>query len=189
MYGPTETTGWTPTKLFSGIQAPVRVGRPVANTQIFFPEAQFARVPRGQAGELFIGGEGVARGYWKRPELTAEKFVPDLFSSAIDARLYRTGDIGRFREDGTLEFLGRADHQIKLHGHRIELGEIEWVLSQHAAVQECVVHLWEAGPDDHRLAAYMIKKDAGQEPVESPELRRFLEARLPRHMIPAAFVW
>ena len=154
MYGPTETTVWSATHLVREVNGTVPIGRPIANTEIHILNDQLQPVAAGEPGEMLIGGEGVARGYLNRPELTAERFVADPFRPRTDARLYRTGDIGRYREDGTIEFLGRADHQVKLHGHRVELGEIEVVLSQHQTVRECVVHVWEAGPGDRRSEFY-----------------------------------
>ncbi|MBC8095367.1 MAG: non-ribosomal peptide synthetase, partial [Akkermansiaceae bacterium] len=187
MYGPTETTVWSATQLVREVNGTVPIGRPIANTEIHILDKHLRPMAAGEPGEIFIGGEGVARGYLNRPELTAEKFVADPFSPNTRARLYRTGDIGRFRADETIEFLGRADHQVKLHGHRIELGEIESVLRQHPAVQECVVHVWEAGPDDKRLAAYLVPVSGSA--TRAIELRRFLEPKLPSYMVPAAFVW
>lgn len=187
MYGPTETTVWSAMHLVREVKGAVPIGRPIANTEIHILDEQFQPVATGEPGEIFIGGEGVALGYLRRPGLTAEKFVADPFTKDTQARLYRTGDIGRFRTDGAIEFLGRIDYQVKLHGHRIELGEIESVLRQHAAVQDCVVHVWAAGPDDHRLAAYIVAVDGVAPP--NAELRHFLEPKLPVHMIPAAFVW
>ena len=187
MYGPTETAVWSATHLVREVNGAVPIGRPIANTQIHILDGQLQPVPAGEPGEICIGGEGVARGYFRRPELTAEKFVADPSGPDAKARLYRTGDIGRVRADGAIEFLGRADHQVKLHGHRIELGEIEAVLCQHAAVQECVVQVWAAGRDDHRLAAYLVPVNGSVPPAAA--LRRFLEPKLPGHMMPAAFVW
>jgi acyl-coenzyme A synthetase/AMP-(fatty) acid ligase/acyl carrier protein len=188
MYGPTETTVWSASHPVREVNGSVPIGRPIANTQIHILDEHLHLATDSEPGELYIGGEGVARGYFNRPELTAERFVADPFNPHPKARLYRTGDIGRRRGDGAIEFLGRADHQIKLHGHRIELGEIEGVLSQHPSVRECVVHIWEAGPDDRRLAAYIVPANAAAT-AQSLDLRRFLEAKLPGHMIPAAFVW
>ena len=187
MYGPTETTVWSATHPVREVNGTVPIGHPIANTEIHILDGQLQPIAVGEPGEIFIGGEGVARGYLNRPELTAERFVPDPFSPDATARLYRTGDIGRFRTDGAIEFLGRADHQVKLHGHRIELGEIESALRQHTAVRECIVHVWEAGPDDKRLAAYVVPVNGSAPPAA--ELRRFLEPKLPGHMIPAAFLW
>ena len=188
MYGPTETTVWSATHSIREVNGAVPIGCPIINTQIhILDEATLQPVRAGEPGEIFIGGEGVARGYLNRPDLTAQRFIPDPFSSNAMARLYRTGDIGRCGADGTVEFLGRADHQVKLHGHRIELGEIESVLRQHTAVQECVVHVWQAGPEDKRLAAYLVSESGT---MTSPaELRAHLESKLPSYMVPAAFVW
>jgi acyl carrier protein len=186
MYGPTETTVWSAAQVVGEVNGTVPIGRPIANTVIRILDERLQPMAEGEPAEIFIGGEGVARGYLNRPELTAEKFIADPFSLDAKERLYRTGDIGRFRADGAIEFLGRADHQVKLHGHRIELGEIESVLSQHPAVQECVVHVWQAGQNDKRLAAYFVPVSG--EPEFATDLRRFLETKLPDHMIPAAFV-
>src|ERR1043166_7175076 len=138
LYGPTETTTYS-TAALRGAGAPETVGRPIANTQIYILDAHGQAVPVGVPGEIYIGGDGLARGYLHRPDLTAERFVPNPFSDAAGSRLYRTGDLARWRPDGHIEFLGRADHQVKIRGHRVELGEIEAVLGQHAAVRECVV--------------------------------------------------
>jgi acyl carrier protein len=129
----------------------------------------------------------VARGYLNRPDLTAEKFVAHPFSSNPAARLYRTGDRARYRADGTIEFLGRYDQQIKLRGHRIEPGEIEAVLRQHEGVRDCVVQVYEPATDDRRLAAYVVP--AGDSTTLAAELRQFLEPKLPGCMVPSAFVW
>ena len=148
MYGPTETTIWSTTQLLPQGADDVTIGRPIANTEIYILDQRGEPVPVGMPGELLIGGEGVARGYLRQPELTAEKFIPHPFDGAPGARLYRTGDLARYRHDGTIEFLGRMDHQVKIRGHRIELGEIEAVLSQHHAVKESVVVARQDGPGD-----------------------------------------
>jgi len=139
MYGSTETTVWSATHRVDSGTSPPLSGRPIANTEFYILDRHLHPLPVGVAGELFIGGAGVARGYLRRPELTAERFVPHPFRCDIEARLYRTGDLARYRADGTVEFLGRIDNQVKIDGHRIELGEIEHALANHAAVREAVV--------------------------------------------------
>ncbi|MEW6302842.1 MAG: amino acid adenylation domain-containing protein [Verrucomicrobiota bacterium] len=187
MYGPTETTVWSASHLVREDGPTIPIGRPIANTTIYILDRNLQPVPVGLPGELFIGGAGVARGYLNRPELTAEKFLPDPFSTTPNARLYRTGDLARYRRDGTIEFLGRLDHQIKLRGFRIELGEIESTLRQHPSVRECVTRVWGTTATDQQLAAYLV---AAQEPLAEPaELRRFLSQRLPDYMVPASFAW
>jgi acyl carrier protein len=139
----------------------------------------------GVAGEIYIGGEGIARGYLNRAELTAERFIPNLFSLEAGARLYRTGDIARYLPDGNIEFLGRVDHQVKLRGFRVELGEIEAVLNQHPQVKECVVIHRKEVPEKNQLVAYVVYK---QEEVTVTQLRLFLEERLPLYLVPTSFV-
>jgi amino acid adenylation domain-containing protein len=188
MYGPTETTVWSSVhRLEPG--GPVLIGRPIANTQLYVLDRSLSPVPAGVTGELFIGGAGVAHGYLGRPELTAERFVPDPFASP-GGRLYRTGDLCRFRADGALEFLGRADFQVKLRGHRIELGEIEAALAQHPAIREAIVIAYEESPGDQRLAAYVTSRvgDGSEAEPSAADLRAHLRARLPEYMVPAAFI-
>jgi natural product biosynthesis luciferase-like monooxygenase protein len=187
LYGPTETTIWSSTHGLSGESDVVPIGRPIANTEFYILDTEQCPVPVGVAGELYIGGAGVARGYLGRPELTAARFVAHPFRSDPDARLYRTGDRTRYRADGVVEFLGRIDHQIKLRGHRIEPGEIEAVLARHEAVSEAVVVAREDAPGDVRLVAYLVAR-AGAAPVAA-ELRSWLRERLPEPMLPAHFVW
>ncbi|HEX9858486.1 MAG TPA: MupA/Atu3671 family FMN-dependent luciferase-like monooxygenase, partial [Paracoccaceae bacterium] len=189
MYGPTETTIWSTTETVgetAGEAAVVNIGRPIANTQVYVLDGTRQPVPPGTPGELWIGGDGVARGYWRRPDLTAERFHPDPFvaenACPWGARMYRTGDLVRLRPDGKLDFLGRADHQVKLRGYRIELGEIEAVLEAQPGVRQAVVLAREDTPGDLRLVAYLLG-DA----VEAT-LRAALAALLPAHMIPAHFV-
>jgi amino acid adenylation domain-containing protein len=182
LYGPTETTIW------SAIQriepgGPVAIGRPIANTEIHLLDRGLLPVPLGVAGELCIGGAGLARGYHGRPDLTAERFIPDAHGAA-GARLYRTGDRARRRPDGRIEFLGRIDHQIKIRGFRVEPGEIEAALREQPGVREAVVLLREDVPGDPRLVAYLV---AGEEAGEA-DRREMLHRRLPAYMIPAAFV-
>jgi len=183
MYGPTETTIWSMTHDVDARSGPVPIGRPIANTQIYVLDAGLNPVPAGVVGELYIGGGGVARGYFKRPELTQERFVDDPFRA--EQRLYKTGDLARHRPDGTLDFLGRGDHQIKLRGHRIELGEIEAQLARHPSIAQCVVIAREDAHGDPRLVAYYVAKGTTP-PVE--DLRRPLREALPEIMVPSAFV-
>jgi aspartate racemase len=186
LYGPTETTIWSTAGRLDKQGEAIHIGRPIANTQVYVLNAALQPTPIGVPGELYIGGIGLARGYWNRPELTAEQFLPDPFRAEPGARLYKTGDLVRWRADGNLEFLGRLDQQIKLRGFRIEPGEIEAALAQHPQVREAVVRLREDRPGDKRLVAYVV---ARQEPGPAPtELRRFLEQKLPVYMVPSAFV-
>ena len=159
MYGPTETTIWsscmqvqTPAHQFSNPP----IGRPIGNTRIYVLDGHGQPVPLGVIGEIYIGGVGVARGYLKRPELTAERFVPDSFSAVVGARMYRTGDLGRYLPDGNIEFLGRNDYQVKIRGYRIELGEIEARLVQHPGVREAAVIAREDVPGEKRLVGYVV---------------------------------
>jgi natural product biosynthesis luciferase-like monooxygenase protein len=165
MYGPTEATVWSTTALVGRRGEPVTIGRPIANTAVFILDRRLAPTPIGVPGELFIGGAGVARGYLDRPEQTAERFIPSPFSADGGARLYRTGDLARYRSDGTIEFLGRVDHQVKLRGYRIELGEIEAVLGRHPRVRESVVVAREDAAGDQRLLAYVVAR-GGEAPAD-----------------------
>ena len=187
MYGPTETTIWSSTHVVEDGSGPVPIGRPIANTEFYILDRHGQPTPVGVAGELLIGGHGVARGYLKRPELTAERFIAHPFSSQSDVRLYRTGDLARYRPDGTVEFLGRIDHQVKLRGHRIELGEIEALLVGHDNIREAVVVAREDVPGDRRLVAYVVSDGASAN--NGVDLRAYLERQLPEFMIPAAFVF
>ncbi|SBT47367.1 hybrid non-ribosomal peptide synthetase/type I polyketide synthase [Micromonospora narathiwatensis] len=189
-YGPTETVVGcaayevdpaTPTG------GSVPIGRPVANTQLYVLDAWLNPVPAGVLGELYVGGAGVARGYLHQPRLTAERFVPDPFSSAPGARLYRTGDLVRLRPDGNLEYLGRTDNQVKLRGYRIECGEIEAAIRRHLPDGDVTVQLRRDDPDDPRLVAYVagvVDSDR-----DSAVLRAALAADLPSYLVPAAFVF
>ena len=185
MYGPTETTIWSTTFDVHGAPDSIPIGRPIANTQIYILDGHQELVPVGVAGELVIGGDGVVRGYHRRAELSAERFVPDPWSRKPGARMYRTGDLARYRGDGTIEFLGRIDHQVKIRGYRIELGEIETELGRHPAIQECVVLAREDGGGDPRLVGYFVPKGAAPAPEE---LREHLRETLPEFMVPALFV-
>jgi acyl-coenzyme A synthetase/AMP-(fatty) acid ligase len=186
-YGPTETTTFALTHEVAHVAEGARsipLGRPIADTRVYILDAHGEPAPIGVAGELYIGGPGVALGYLNRPELTAERFVEDRFGGVPGARMYRTGDLGRWLADGTIEFLGRNDDQVKVRGFRIELGEIEARLSAHAAVREAVVVAREDGPGGKRLVAYYVA--AGLVEVEA--LRAHLEEQLPDYMVPAAYV-
>ncbi|HEX5750369.1 MAG TPA: amino acid adenylation domain-containing protein, partial [Archangium sp.] len=187
-YGPTEGTviaSCLPLTLPEQVGASVSIGAPIANTQVYLLDASFQPVPPGVPGELFIGGEGLARGYTSRPDLTAERFVPHPFSSQPGERLYRTGDLARWRADGTLDFLGRADAQVKLRGYRIELPEVEAALLAHPEVREAVAVVREDSPGDKRLVAY-VTSDSPR--LDTSALRSFLKQRLPDFMLPSALV-
>jgi amino acid adenylation domain-containing protein len=211
LYGPSEDTTYS-TFALRRSQGPTTIGRPIANTQVYVLDNHLSPVPIGVFGELYIGGEGLARGYCNNPELTAEKFLPHPFSGGPGERVYRTGDLARYLDDGNIEFLGRIDHQVKIRGYRIELGEVESVLSQHPAVRECVVISREEveetdygvrvaeGVADNpqsaianpkftgkRLVSYVVPR---QEEVPSiSELKSFLMQKLPEYMVPSAFVF
>ena len=190
-YGPTEATVCATLHLCDPAhrESPP-IGRPISNTRIYILDDWRRPVPVGVPGEIYIGGAGVARGYLNRPELTAERFVVSSFTAIPPERLYKTGDLGRWRADGTIDYLGRNDHQVKIRGFRIELGEIEGQLARHALVKEAVVLAREDAPGDKRLVAYVILRSQSEEgaPVKVEELRAYLKASLPEHMIPSAFV-
>ncbi len=189
VYGPTETTIWStvdrvlPGELQEGA-API--GRPIANTSTLILDRGLRPVPAGPAGELYIGGAGVARGYHGRPELTAERFIPDPWGSEPGARLYRTGDVARYLPSGRIAYLGRADHQVKVRGFRIEPGEIEAALARHPAVRQAVVLAREDTPGDPRLVAYFVLAEGQAASVGN--LRAALREELPDYMIPSLFV-
>jgi natural product biosynthesis luciferase-like monooxygenase protein len=180
MYGPTETTIWSTTA--PATEAPVNgIGTPIANTQVYVLDEAMQPVPTGVAGELYIGGAGVARGYWQRDDLTAERFVENPFGAG---RLYRTGDLARWRAEGGLDFLGRADTQIKLRGYRIEMGEIETAMEGFAGVRQAVVTAREDSPGNVQLAGYYLADGV----VDEGALARSLAEVLPAHMVPARFM-
>jgi amino acid adenylation domain-containing protein len=192
-YGPTENTVATTACVLrndtSTQQAPP-IGKPIANVQVYVVDEEMNPVPMGVRGELYIGGDGLARAYLNRPELTAERFVPNPFATgeaSSGQRLYRTGDITRWLADGNLEFLGRLDQQVKMRGFRIELGEIEAALQEHAAVQQAVVIAREDELGYNRLVAYLLV-DQGEAEIQSIELREQLKGRLPDYMVPAHYV-
>ena len=183
MYGPTETTIWSTTCRVEDAKMNVSIGKPIANTQIYMLDSDLNPVPIGEIGELFIGGDGVARGYWRRPELTAERFV--MIPALGPKPIYRTGDLARFLPDGNIDFLGRADYQIKLRGHRIEPGEIEALLEKCPGVRQAVVVLREDREGDKRLVAYLVAEATDS----AAALRAALDTKLPEFMVPSAFVF
>jgi amino acid adenylation domain-containing protein len=193
LYGPTETTIWSAShRVECESSGAVPIGRPIANTQIYLLDRNLQPVPVGVPGELHIGGDGLACGYLNRPELTAEKFIPDPFSEDRTAWVYKTGDLARYLPDGVIECLGRNDYQVKIRGFRIELGEIEAVLGRHSAVRKAVVVAREDMPGEKRLVAYIVPKDIGALKSETPlidGLRNFLREKLPPHMVPPFIVF
>jgi acyl-coenzyme A synthetase/AMP-(fatty) acid ligase len=187
LYGPTESTVYSTFALMTkGKDAPPPIGRPIANTRAYVLDQQRQLVPAGVPGELYIGGDGLARGYWNRPGLTAERFLPDPFCARPGGRMYQTGDLVRWNPDGDLEFLGRIDHQVKIRGFRIELGEIEAVLTSHPSVRQALVLVREDHAGERRLAAYVVLHEGVA--VAEEELRTFLRRELPAAMVPTAFV-
>ncbi len=185
MYGPTETTVWSTCWRVEHPEQGISIGRPVGNTQVYVVGPDGQQCPIGVAGEILIGGDGVTLGYLRRPELTAERFVPDSFGGVPGSRLYRTGDSGRWRHDGLLEHLGRLDFQVKVRGHRIELGEIESALLGHPQVRRALVIVREDRPGDARLVAYLVSDAPAP---GGRELREHLRAMLPAYMVPQHFV-
>jgi amino acid adenylation domain-containing protein len=191
LYGPTETTIWSAVWEVQSVKDAVPIGRPIANTQMYLLDSHLRPVPMGVPGELYIGGHGLARGYFNRPELTGERFVPDPFGGQAGARLYRTGDLARYRLDGRIEWLSRLDHQVKVRGFRIELGEIESVLSRHAEVRQAVVTVREDTLSDARLVAYVVSREmeAGARGELTGRLRGYLLETLPEYMVPTGWVF
>ena len=186
LFGPTETTMFVTMAECFADRRPT-IGRPIANTQAFVLDRHLEPLPPGIPGELLAGGVGLARGYLHRPELTAEKFIAHPFSNDQGARLYKTGDLVRYRPDGTLEFLGRVDHQVKIRGFRVELGEVEAALLRHPNLREVTVLAREDQPGEKRLVAYVVSREEPH--ASATELRRLLRRQLPEYMVPAAFVW
>ncbi len=183
MYGPTETTVWSSTWKVNNTPNKISIGKPIANTKFYVLDEHLQELPLGVVGELYIGGTGVARGYFNRPELTAERFVmaPDK-----KTRIYRTGDLVRYLPNGDLEFVCRADHQVKVRGYRIEPGEIEHVLHQHSDIHHAIVALHEDEAGDKRIVAYLVPRE--DQAPSAKDVRDFLKGRLPEHMIPSMYV-
>ncbi len=188
LYGPTETTIWSMIAKVEPGEGSVLIGRPIANTQIYILDCHLKLVPIGVYGEIYISGDGVARGYLNGRSLTSERFIRNPFSDDPDARLYRTGDRARYRPDGNIEFLGRTDNQIKIRGHRVELGEIEAAINQHPTVKECVVVARARDSSEEKeLIGHVVSTQESLVSVD--ELRRFLGAKMPDYMIPSWFVF
>jgi amino acid adenylation domain-containing protein len=189
-YGPTESTTFACcyriTARFDESINSIPIGRPIANTQVYLLDSHLSPVPIGVPGELYIGGDGLARSYLNLPDLTAENFIPHPFGDESGARLYKTGDLARYLSDGNIEFLGRIDYQVKIRGFRIELGEIESVLGQHPGVRKTVVLARENTPGPKRLVAYVVP--VKEQACNISELRNFVKQKLPEYMIPSAFV-
>jgi acyl-coenzyme A synthetase/AMP-(fatty) acid ligase/acyl carrier protein len=184
-YGPTETTIWSTTYGVHGVEDAMPIGRPILNTQIYVLDTNGQPVPQGDIGELFIAGDGVARGYLFRPELTADRFLDDPFIPGN--RMYKTGDLARVRPDGQLEYLGRTDFQVKIRGFRIELGEIEAQLEQQPGVLQAVVNACEDKGGDKLLVAYIVAK--ADQPASVEALRTALALKLPPYMMPSQFLF
>ncbi|HZD94520.1 MAG TPA: AMP-binding protein, partial [Candidatus Sulfotelmatobacter sp.] len=198
LYGPTEAaidvTYWK--CLADDIHASVPIGKPIANMRVYVVDDAMEPVPLGVPGELCLAGVGLARGYWGRGDLTAERFVPDGLSGRLGERMYRTGDLARWLADGNVEYLGRLDHQVKIRGFRIELGEIEAALQEHGRVRQAVVIAREDEPGNKRLVAYVVREPqkeensngSGRAGLWTSELREHLLGKLPEYMVPSSYV-
>jgi amino acid adenylation domain-containing protein/non-ribosomal peptide synthase protein (TIGR01720 family) len=189
VYGPTECTTFATYHVIEGVHesaTTIPIGRPIANTTAYILGHNLEPVPVGVPGELHLGGDGLAQGYLHRPGLTADKFIPHPYSEQGGERLYKTGDWARYQTDGSIEFVGRMDNQVKVRGHRIELGEIEAVLCRYPALRECVVLFREEREGDKRLSCYVVMEDGAS--VSTEELREYLRERLPTYMIPSLFI-
>lgn len=185
-YGPTEATVCATVAECRDVERNPSIGRPIANVEVYVLDQSLSPQAIGVVGEVYIGGKGVARGYLNRPEQTAEQFVPDPKSLAQGERLYKTGDLARLREDGDIEYVGRADHQVKIRGYRIELGEIKALLQQHPAVEEAVVLASDDGQGQHRLIAYVVGRQGVT--FSDSQLREYMQKRVAEYMVPALFV-
>jgi amino acid adenylation domain-containing protein len=186
LYGPTETTIWSTLYKVHGDAASVSIGKPIANTQIYILDQNFRMVPIGVTGDLYIGGDGLARGYLNRAELTAQRFIPNPFESHPSARIYATGDLAQFRADGTIDFRGRSDNQVKIRGYRIELSEIEAILSLHPAVRQAAVKPQRNAAGDS-LTAWVVPD--GDQQVSTGTLRSFVGGKLPSYMVPSRVIF
>lgn len=187
LYGPTETTIWSVRYQVASNLSQVPIGRPIANTQIYLLDKHYQPVPIGVTGEIYIAGDGLARGYRKRPSLTADRFIPNPFSTQPGQRMYKTGDVGRYLPDGNIEYLGRNDHQVKVRGFRIELGEIESQLNQHPTINNAIVTTQQDSSDSSFLVGYFITEKPEASPTGN-DLREHLIQTLPDYMIPNAFI-
>jgi amino acid adenylation domain-containing protein len=186
MYGPTETTVWSSCYQITDADAPILIGHPIANTEIYILDNMMNPVPIGVSGELHIGGDGVTRGYLDRPELTDKQFVPDPFRSEENARIYKTGDLARIRSDGNLEYVARIGTQVKVRGFRIELGEIESIMSEHPSVEKSVATVNEIAPGDVCIIGYVVSQP--NDGLDIAALRNYLRTKLPDYMIPQHFM-
>ncbi len=186
LYGPTETTIWSMAHRVAPEEGPIPIGRPIANTEVYVLDTHLQPVPIGVAGELYIGGAGLARGYHNQFELTAAKFIRNPFTNDPSARLYRTGDLVRYQSNGAMEFIGRIDNQVKLRGFRIELAEIENTLGQYPKVREAAVLVREDRPGDKRLVAYVVQRQNHRLTID--DLKSHLKKKLPEFMVPSVFV-
>ncbi|MCA1636718.1 MAG: amino acid adenylation domain-containing protein, partial [Acidobacteria bacterium] len=185
LYGPSEDTTYSTYALVErGATRAPAIGRPIGNGRVYVLDRRMRLVPAGVTGEIYVAGEGLARGYWRRPELTAERFVPDPYGEAGGGRMYRTGDVGRYGRYGEVEYLGRQDQQVKVRGYRIELGEIEEVLSGHEGVEQAAVVVREREGGDKRLVGYVV----GKQGLRGKELKQYLRERLPEYMVPGELV-
>jgi len=184
LYGPTETTIWSAAHRVRSGENPILIGRPIDNTRMYILNSDGQPVPAGVVGELYIGGNGVARAYWRRPELTETRFLPDPFDPGPGRRMYRTGDLAKYRRDGQIQLIGRADQQMKLRGYRIEPGEIEALIESHPDVRRAVVALHGEGAG-RQLVAYL---KPSQSETGIADLRPWLRERLPEYMVPSEFV-
>jgi acyl-CoA synthetase (AMP-forming)/AMP-acid ligase II/acyl carrier protein len=185
LYGPAEDTTYS-TFTLRNPAGPETIGRPIPNSQVHLLDTDLQLVPEGVTGEIYIGGEGLARCYLNQPALTADRFVPNPFSSHGSARLYRTGDLARYLSDGSLEYLGRVDHQVKIRGYRIELEEIETTIERYPGVRQSAVSATANVAGDRKLIAYVVSQN--DQPVDLLALRAFLQTQLPQYMVPAQLV-